>query len=46
MGLKTLKVLTSKAEPQMLAMMTRIWRRLTKTKGLKILKIKGIGYYV
>jgi hypothetical protein len=40
MGLK-LKVLTSKAEPQILAMVN-LEGGLAKTKGLKILKIEGI----
>jgi hypothetical protein len=39
MGLK-LKVLTSKADPQMFAI-TKIWKKAwRKTKGLKILKIE------
>jgi hypothetical protein len=41
MGLN-LKVLTSKAEPQMLAIITmNLEGGLTKTKSLKILKIEG-----
>ncbi len=40
MGLK-LKVLTSKAEPQMAAITIKIWKRIDEmTKGLKNLKIK------
>ncbi len=40
MGLN-LKVLTSKADPQMFAI-TKIWKKAwRKTKGLKILKIEG-----
>jgi hypothetical protein len=39
-----IKVLTSKAEPQMDGIM-EIWMIDERTKGLKILKIKGMSFF-
>jgi hypothetical protein len=45
MGLK-LKVLTSKADPQILAITKEFGENGWKTKNLKILKIKGMKFFL